>query len=153
MYGWMGKILRVDLSSKSIHYEPLDKDLCHKFIGGRGINSKILYDEIQKDISPFAPENVLVFGTSPLSGTSAPSTPRCTVSAKSPLTGILGDANFGGFFAPYLKCAGFDHLVITGRADTPVFLAIEDGKAAIKEADHLQGRSTHDTEKIIKKTV
>jgi aldehyde:ferredoxin oxidoreductase len=151
MYGWMGKVLRVDLSNKSIHYEPLDKDLCNKFIGGRGINSKILYDEIQRDISPFAPENVLVFGTSPLSGTSAPSTPRCTVSAKSPLTGILGDANFGGFFASYLKYAGFDHIVIMGRAETPVFLAIEDGKAVIKEAAHLKGRSTHETEKIIKR--
>ncbi len=116
MYGWMGKILRVDLTTETIHYESLDKDLCHDFIGGRGINSKILYDEIELDSSPFAPENVLIFGTSPLSGTSAPSTPRCTVTGKSPLTGILGDANFGGFFAPYLKCAGFDHIIFTGKA-------------------------------------
>ena len=151
MYGWMGKILRVDLTTETIHYESLDEDLYHKFIGGRGINSKILYDEIELDSSPFAPENVLIFGTSPLSGTSAPSTPRCTVTAKSPLTNILGDANFGGFFAPYLKCAGFDHIVFTGKAKTPVFLAIEDGKAEIRNADHLRGKSTHETEKIIRR--
>ena len=65
MYGWMGKILRVDLTTETIHYEYLDKDLYHKFIGGRGINSKILYDEIEMDSSPFAPENVLILGQVP----------------------------------------------------------------------------------------
>ena len=151
MYGWMGKILRVDLTTETVHHEPLDEDLCHDFIGGRGINSKILYDEIELDSSPFAPENVLIFGTSPLSGTSAPSTPRCTVTGKSPLTGILGDANFGGFFAPYLKCAGFDHIIFTGKAKNHVFLSVEDGKAKIRNADHLWGKSTHETEKIIRR--
>jgi aldehyde:ferredoxin oxidoreductase len=151
MYGWIGKMLRINLSSGSIKYKTLDRDLSHKFIGGRGINSKILYDETGKHTGSLSPENVLIFGTSPLSGTSAPSTPRCTVTSKSPLTGILGDANFGGFFAPYMKFAGFDHIIVTGKAKSPVFLYIEDGKAEIKKADHLYGKSTNETEKILQK--
>jgi aldehyde:ferredoxin oxidoreductase len=151
MYGWMGKTLRINLSRGSVKYEALGKGLAHKFIGGRGINSKILYDETGQETSPFAPENVLIFGTSPLSGTTAPSTPRCTVTSKSPLTGILGDANFGGFFAPHMKFAGFDHIIINGKAKTPVYLYIEDGKAEIRKADHLYGKSTAEAEKILKR--
>jgi len=100
MHGWAGKILSVDLSRRSVRYESLDTDLAEKFIGGRGINSKILYDKTAQGISPLSPENVIIFGASPLSGTTAPSSPRCTVTAKSPLTGILGDASFVGNFAP-----------------------------------------------------
>jgi aldehyde:ferredoxin oxidoreductase len=150
MYGWTGNILRVNLSEGSVKSEPLGEDLRHKFLGGRGINSKILYDEVGKDVAPLSPENVLIFGTSPLSGTPSPSTPRCTVSAKSPLTGILGDANFGGFFGPHIKFAGFDHLVVTGKAAHPSFLYIRDGKGEIMKADHLAGKTTAETEVILK---
>lgn len=150
MYGWMGTILNVDLSTGSVHYEPLGEELRHDFVGGRGINSKLLYDSTGSDTHPFSPDNVLIFGTSPLSGTAAPSTPRCTVSAKSPLTGILGDANFGGFFGPSLKACGFDHMVVTGKAKTPVIVTIGSGKAGIQPAEHLWGASTHDTEKMIR---
>jgi aldehyde:ferredoxin oxidoreductase len=118
--------------------------------GGRGINSKILYDEVGPDTPPLSPENLLILGTSPLSGSPAPSTPRCTVSAKSPLTGILGDANFGGFFGPHLKFAGFDHIAITGKAARPSFLYIHDGKAEIMKADHLAGKTTAETEAMLK---
>jgi aldehyde:ferredoxin oxidoreductase len=97
-----------------------------------------------------SPENFLIFGASPLSGTRAPSTPRCTVSAKSPLTGILGDANFGGFFGPHLKFAGFDHIAITGKAVHPSFLYIHDGKAETLKADHLMGKTTAETEVLLK---
>ncbi len=150
MYGWMGKIIRIDLTAGSVHYEPLSEELRRDFIGGRGINSKMLYDATDSNTSPFSPENVLIFGTSPLSGTAAPSTPRCTVSAKSPLTGILGDANFGGFFAPALKACGFDHLVVTGKAEAPVQIVISGGEAEIRPAEHLWGRSTHETETMIR---
>jgi aldehyde:ferredoxin oxidoreductase len=151
MYGWMGKILRVNLSEGSVKSEPLDETLRHKFIGGRGINSRILYDEVTADVSPLSPGNLLIFGTSPLSGTSAPSTPRCTVTAKSPVTGILGDANFGGFFGPYLKFAGFDHIAVTGKAEQHSFLYVRDGKAEIMNADHLIGKTTDETERILRK--
>jgi aldehyde:ferredoxin oxidoreductase len=146
----MGQILRVDLSKGTAESEPLGEELRHKFIGGRGINSKILYDEVGPDTSPLSPENLLIFGTSPLSGTPAPATPRCTVSAKSPLTGILGDANFGGFFAPHLKFAGFDHVAIAGKSKGPVFLYIGDGKAEIMKADHLVGKTTAETEVLLR---
>ena len=125
MYGWMGKIIRIDLSTGTVRDEPLNEELRHYFVGGRGINSRMLYDATDSTTSPFSPDNVLIFGTSPLSGTTAPSTPRCTVSAKSPLTGILGDANFGGFFGPALKACGFDHVVVTGKAETPVLIRID----------------------------
>jgi aldehyde:ferredoxin oxidoreductase len=147
----MGKILRVNLSEGKVKSEPLDEDLRHKFIGGRGINSKILYDKVGPGISPLSPQNLLIFGTSPLSGTPAPSTPRCTVSGKSPLTGILGDANCGGFFGPSLKFAGFDHIAITGKSEHPAFLYIQDGKAEIMQADHLVGKTTDETEALLRK--
>jgi aldehyde:ferredoxin oxidoreductase len=150
MYGWMGKVLRVDLSNGSIRSEALDSALSRRFIGGRGINSKILYDETGPETISLAPDNVIVFGTSPLTGTTAPSAPRCTVSAKSPLTGILGDANFGGFFSTQLKRAGFDHVVITGKAAAPVFLQISGGKALVRDAADLAGRSTHEAEERLK---
>jgi aldehyde:ferredoxin oxidoreductase len=98
-----------------------------------------------------SPQNLLIFGTSPLSGTPAPSTPRCTVSGKSPLTGILGDANCGGFFGPSLKFAGFDHIAITGKSEHPAFLYIQDGKAEIMQADHLVGKTTDETEALLRK--
>ena len=121
MYGWIGQVLHIDLTKGSVNIEPLDKNLAHSFIGGRGINSRILYNEVGPEIEPLSPQNVLIFGTSPITGTSAPSSPRCTVSAKSPLTGILGDANFGGFFSCHLKRAGFDHIVIKRKGRAPGF--------------------------------
>ena len=153
MYGWMGTILKVDLSTGSVTCEPLSEEMRHNFVGGRGVNSKILYDTTGRDTAPLSPDNVLIFGTSPLSGTAAPSTPRCTVSAKSPLTGILGDANFGGFFGPSLKACGFDHVAVTGKAKAPVMITISDGKASIQPAEHLWGTSTHETEKMIRQRV
>jgi len=153
MYGWMGKILRVNLSEGFLKSEPLDEDLRHKFIGGRGINSKILYDEVGSDTSPLSPQNLLIFGTSPLSATPAPSSSRCTVTAKSPLTGILGDANFGGFFGPELKLSGYDHLIITGKAEYPVYLFITNEKVEIKKANHIWGKTTWETEKILREEI
>jgi len=151
MYGWIGQVLHIDLTKGSVNIEPLDKNLAHNFIGGRGINSRILYNEVKPAIDPLSPQNVLIFGTSPITGTSAPSSPRCTVSAKSPLTGILGDANFGGFFSWHLKRAGFDHIVIKGRAERPVFLYVHDGHAEIREAHELWGKTTDEAEAILKK--
>jgi aldehyde:ferredoxin oxidoreductase len=151
MYGWMGHILRVDLTSGSVTREPLDESLAHDFIGGRGINSRILYNEVTPQTTPLSSHNSLVFGTSPLSGTSAPSSPRCTVSAKSPLTGILGDANFGGFFSRHMKRAGFDHIVITGKSEKPVFLHVHDGGAEIQDAVGLWGKKSDETEALLKK--
>ena len=113
MTGERGTILRIDLGTRKIEKEPLREDLRRKYIGGRGINSRLLFEEVGPEMDPLSPENRLIFATGPLSGTTAPSIARFTVSARSPLTGILGDANAGGHFGPMLKRAGIDHIIIS----------------------------------------
>ena len=102
MYGWAGTILRVDLSSGTTERQPLKEDLCNHFIGGRGISAKILFDEVGPEIEPLSPHNRLIFSCGPLSGTSAPCPARFHVTGKSPLTGIMGNSNAGGYFGPAL---------------------------------------------------
>lgn len=150
MFGWTGTILRINLSSQKVEKKPLEEKLRLNFLGGRGINSRFLYQEVPPHIDPLAPDNTIILGSSPLSGTIAPSTPRCTITAKSPLTGILGDANFGGYFAPEMKKAGYDHLIIQGSSEKPVYLFITEGEVVFKDASHLWGKTTWETEKLIK---
>jgi aldehyde:ferredoxin oxidoreductase len=145
-----GTLLRVELGSGKTRRKPLRKDLRSNYIGGRGINSRLLFEEVGPETDPLSPENRLIFGTSPLSGTSAPSTARFTVTARSPLTGILGDANAGGHFGPALKWAGIDHIIIKGKAAEPVYLLIDDDKTEIRSASHLWGKNTKETEEAIK---
>ena len=151
MYGWMGKTLRVDLSNGRIESSTLDDDIRLGFIGGRGINSRLLYEETNTDTDPLGPDNRLIIGTSPLTGTVVPTAGRFTISAKSPLTGILGDANAGGFFAPELKYAGYDSIVISGASERPVYLWIDDEKIELKDATGLWGKTTSETDHLIKK--
>ena len=148
-----GTILRVDLSSGKIEKEPLEEHLRVKYIGGRGINSRLLFDEVGPEVDPLSPENRLIFGTGPYSGTKAPSVVRFTVTTRSPLTGIHGDANAGGHFGPALKKAGIDHIVITGKADKPVYLWIDDDKVKIKSARSLWGKDIRATEETLKKEI
>ena len=103
MYGWAGSILRVNLSTGNIKTEPLDETLRLNYLGGRGINSRILYGEVKAGIDPLGPENKLIFGVTPLTGTGLIQSGRCHATAKSPLTGILGDSNVGGHFGPEFK--------------------------------------------------
>ena len=152
-YGYAGRILRIDLSRKKIVKAELDKGLAKAFIGGRGINSKILFDELNPGIDAFSPDNPLIFGVGPLIGTLSPSSGRYTVSSKSPLTGILGDANSGGFWAPELKYAGYDHIVIKGLSSEPVYLWIDDDCVEIRNAKHLWGLDTWQTDKAIKQEI
>ena len=150
MYGWMGTILRVDLSSGKIEKEPLGEDLRLNYIGGRGINSRLLYDSVGPETEPLSAQNVLIFGTGTVVGTVAPAAARITVSAKSPLTGILGDGNAGGHFSVEMKRAGYDHIIFTGRAEKPVYLWIDDDHVELRPAEHLWGKSTSETEKEIR---
>jgi len=145
MYGWMGTILWVDLTSGKIEKEPLSDKLRLNYIGGRGINSRILYDSVKPGVDPLSPENVLIFGTGPVVGTIAPSAARITVTAKSPLTGILGDANAGGHFPAEMKRAGYDHIVFIGKAERPVYLRIENDHVELRPAEHLWGKTTSET--------
>jgi len=141
---------RIDLSRKKILRQSLDKALVARFVGGRGINSAILYEEVSAGIDPYSPENRIIFGTGPLTGTLSPGSGRYTVTSKSPLTGIHGDSNAGGFWGPELRFAGYDHLVIQGRAEKPVYLWINDGTIEIRDASHIWGKTTWETELMIK---
>ena len=145
-----GTILRVDLSSGTIEKQPMSESLRLDFVGGRGINVKILFDEVGANVSPLSPENRLIFGAGLLSGTTAPCPARFNVTAKSPLTGILGDSNAGGNFGPALRRAGIDNIVFMGKADEPVYLWIDDGKMEIRPARHLWGKNIKEAEASIK---
>jgi len=146
MYGWMGTILRVDLTSGKIEKEPLSDWLRLNYLGGRGINSRILYDSVGPEVDPLSPENVLIFGTGTVVGTIAPSAGRITVTAKSPLTGILGDGNAGGHFSAEMKRTGYDHIVFTGKAERPLYLWINNDHVELRPADQLWGKTTPETE-------
>ncbi len=145
MKGWIGKLLRVDLTKGEWKTEELDKNLAAKFIGGRGLGSKILFDEIDPKVDPFSPNNKLIMATGPLTGTSASASGRYMVITKAPLTGTIGCSNSGGHFGAELKYAGFDVIVFEGKAKEPVYLYIEDGKAELRDAKALWGKTTHET--------
>jgi aldehyde:ferredoxin oxidoreductase len=149
MDGWVGKILRVDLTKGDYAVEDLDLDLAKKFIGGRGLASKILFDEIDPMIDPLSPDNKLIFGTGPATG-AALGGGRYMVVTKSPLTGTIGTDNAGGEFGPALKFAGYDIIIFEGRSEEPVYLSICDDVVEIRSAHHLWGRSTSETEDIIR---
>ncbi|MEM4216626.1 MAG: 3-hexulose-6-phosphate synthase [Candidatus Methanomethylicaceae archaeon] len=153
MGGYMGKILRVNLSSKEISVEDLDMDIASSFIGGRGYGAKILFDELPVGIDPLSPENKLIFMTGPLTGTAAPTSGRYSVSTKSPATGTVFDANSGGHFGVELKRAGFDGIIFEGASETPVYLSVMNGKAELRDASNLWGLDVFETESRLKQIV
>jgi aldehyde:ferredoxin oxidoreductase len=144
--GYMEKLLFVNLSTGEMKEEPLDENLCSNFIGGYGIGARILYSRQRCGVDPLGPENTLGLMTGPLTGTPAITGCRFTVIGKSPLTGGWGDANSGGYFGPYLKFAGYDGLFISGTSEKPVYLLVDNGKAELKDAAHLWGKSTFETD-------
>jgi len=148
--GYAGKILFVDLSTREIKEETPPDSLYKDFIGGSGLGARILYSRQKAGVDPLGPENILGFVTGPLTGTPAVTGTRYQAVAKSPLTGGWGDANSGGYFGPVLKFAGYDAVFVNGISDKPVFLFIDDGKAEIRDARHLWGKSTYDTEDMLK---
>ncbi|MFX0029262.1 MAG: aldehyde ferredoxin oxidoreductase family protein [Candidatus Hermodarchaeota archaeon] len=146
----MGKILRVNLTNGKITEEFPDKETLKMYLGGSGLATKYLIDETPKGIDPLGPENKLIFMTGPLTGTPSPSTGRYSVVAKSPLTGVWGEANSAGFWGRDLKRSGFDGVIFEGISPKPVYLVTEDGKAELKDASHLWGKNTSETTRIIK---
>jgi aldehyde:ferredoxin oxidoreductase len=144
--GYMEKLLFVNLSTGEMKEEPLDENLCSNFIGGYGIGARILYSRQRCGVDPLGPENTLGLMTGPLTGTPAITGCRFTVIGKSPLTGGWGDANSGGYFGPYLKFAGYDGLFISGTSEKPVYLLVDNGKAELKDAAHLWGKNTFETD-------
>ena len=152
-YGYAGKVLRIDLTRKRTRVSELERGLAARFLGGRGFNSKRLYDEVGPGTDPLGPENKLMFATGPLVGTMFSTASRFNVSAKSPLTGILGDSNAGGHFAPELKFAGYDQVVLEGRSRRPVYVFIDDGDVAFRGASHLWGKDVYEADEMIKADV
>ena len=148
--GYMGKVLFVDLSKGELKDEALDEKLCREFIGGYGIGARIIYSRQKAGVDPLGPDNTLGILTGPFTGSPVLSGTRYTVVGKSPLTGGWGDANSGGDFGPYLKFAGYDSLFFTGASPKPVYLFIKDGKAELRDAAHLWGKDSFETEDIIK---
>ena len=150
MFGYAGKILRVDLSKGSVQYERLDEKIARRFLGGAGFCTNIVYNEVPPLTPPLAPENKLVFSLGPATGSIWFGSSRWVVAAKSPLTGIWGEADCGGFWAAELRHAGFDAIIVEGASKQPVFLWASDGKAEIKNAKDLWGLTTTETERVVK---
>jgi len=150
MFGYAGRILRVNLTEADLKYEPLPERLTEGFIGGAGFATSILYDEVAPEVPAFSPGNKVVFAIGPLTGTLIPGTSRYVVASKSPLTGLLGEADAGGFWPAELKFAGFDAIVVEGASDKPVLLWVHDGEAEFRDAKRLWGRDTYETEAAVK---
>jgi len=147
---YAGQILRVNLTEGKWENEDLDMDLAEAFIGGRGLGGKILFDEVNPSVDPLSPDNKLIFATGSLTGTGAPTGCRYMVVAKSPLTGTIGYSNAGGHFGPEMKFAGYDVIIIEGKSEKPVYLSINDDEIELKPASHLWGKTTTETDELIK---
>jgi aldehyde:ferredoxin oxidoreductase len=153
MFGWTGKVLRVDLSQSKIWEDRLPRQYMDRYIGGAGINARLFYDLMRHDpqADPLAPQSPLIFGCGPMVGTPFPCASRFTVTGKSPLTGIFGDTNAGGKFPAMLKQAGYDHMIIQGKAQRPAALFIEKGQAPkIIDATDLWGLDIYETDKMVR---
>jgi len=151
-YGYAGSILRVDLTTGR-HWTESTTKYAPKFLGGRGVNQRILLNELRPWVTPFEPANMLAFGAGTLTGTLVPGASRLNVDSKNALTSGIGSGNAGGWFASELKFAGYDNVVIQGKAKSPVYLYIEDEKVSLRPAEDLWGKTTKETEKLIKEDV
>ena len=145
MYGWMGNILRVDLTAGQCTREALDPGVARDYVGGRGLGIYLLSKEGNPSGDALAPDNPLIMATGPLTGTGAPTGARYMVMTKSPLTGAVTCSNSGGKFPTEMKRAGFDAVIFSGRSEKPVYLWLENGEAELRPADHLWGKNTHET--------
>jgi len=150
MYGWIGKVLRVNLTKCKVSVEDLDLEVAKNFIGGRGLGAKFLFDEIDPKIDPFDSQNKLIFATGPLTSTGAPASNRYMVVTKAPLTGAIANSSCGGSFGSELKFAGYDLIIFEGKSTNPVYLWIENERIEIRDAGKLWGRSTSETEEMIR---
>lgn len=141
-HGFAGQILRINLADGKISREPLHSEEANLFLGGPGYGAKLLWDELNPGEDPLGPGNKMIISTGPLTGTLCPGSDSWIACFKSPLTGTWAESRSGGGFGPELKRAGFDHLIIEGTAEKPIYICIADGKAEIKSAEHLWGKLT-----------
>ncbi len=145
MGGYKGLLLRVNLTSGEIKKEPLDRELARDFIGGRGLAGKMVYDEVSPEVDALSPDNKVFFATGPLTGSTVPTGGRYMVVTKSPLNNTIAASNSGGFWAAELKFAGYDMVIVEGRADQPVYIWINDDQVEIRPANHLWGKLVGET--------
>lgn len=146
MNGYAGRLLYVDLGSGEIRDEPLDPELARTYVGGSGLAARLAYDTVDDSTDPLGPENPLMVMTGPLVGTAMPSAGRCSFCGLSPLTGIWGESNTGGFIGPELRFSGYDGMVVTGRSDRPVMLAVVEGEVRLLDASGLWGLDAYETQ-------
>ena len=144
------KIAYINLSTGEIDIKPIPVEIRKKFIGGRGLDSYLLYNHSKKGCDPLGPDNPLIVSGGFLTATCASATARTHIMAKSPLTGLLGSANMGGFFAPEMAWAGFHHLVIKGKAKNPVYIYLHNGEIEIRDAKNIWGKTTTDSQWAIR---
>ncbi|GBD13939.1 putative oxidoreductase YdhV [bacterium HR24] len=149
-YGWVGTVLRIDLTNGRIVREPLNMDWARQFLGGRGLGTKYLYEEIDPRCDPLGPDNKVIFATGPLTGTYAPTGGRYMVLCKSPLTDAIACSNSGGYWGPELKFAGYDMVILEGKAPKPVYIWVYNDHVEIRDASHVWGKDTAHTEDILR---
>ena len=150
MRGWTKKYLRIDLTNKKVNEERLEQDLARKYIGARGLATKFIYDEVRADLDPFSPANKLILATGPLTGTLANASGRFNVVTKGPLTGTIAASNSGGYWGPELKFAGYDLIILEGKAEQPVYIWINNDQIEIRDATHLWGKTTDQTDSLLR---
>lgn len=149
MYGYMGKVLRVNLSERKVQAEELDLNVAQKYLGSRGLGVKTLIDEVDPKVDPFSPDNKLIIAAGALTGAPVPTSGRYMVITKSPLTGGIAIANSGGRWGADFKATGHDMIIFEGKAEKPVYLCIEDDMVEIRDAAHVWGKTTEEVTKIL----
>jgi aldehyde:ferredoxin oxidoreductase len=149
-HGYIGNMLFLNLSDGTSRTEELSEDLAKAFIGGYGIGARVIYERMKAGVDPLGPDNIFALGTGPLTLAGTISTCRFTAMGKSPLTGYWGDANSGGNFAIALRASGYDFIFFEGKAEHPVYVLITNGRPEIKDARHLRGLDTAQTEEKIR---
>jgi aldehyde:ferredoxin oxidoreductase len=148
--GYTGKILRINLANKTSRQEDVPLEVTKDFIGGAGFGIKYLFDEVKASTNPFGPENKLIFAPGPFSGTTVPCASRMAVTSKSPLTNAVGMSLAGGYFPVELKFAGYDALIVEGKAEGPTYIWIKDGEVQFRDASKVWGTQTTDCQQVIK---
>jgi aldehyde:ferredoxin oxidoreductase len=149
-YGWIGTVLRINLTDRTVTKEPLNEDWAKEYVGGRGLGAKYLSEEMDPTVDALDPENKMLFVTGPLTGTNASCGSRYMVVTKGPLTNAITTSNSGGYWGPELKFAGYDMLILEGKASSPCYLWIYNDTVEIRDADHLWGKTVWETEEELR---
>jgi aldehyde:ferredoxin oxidoreductase len=151
--GYTGRVLRVNLSRRKSTIESLDYEEARRFVGGRGLAAKMLFEELKPGTDPLSPHNKPLFATGPVTGAIVPGGSRYVIVTKSPESGLFLDSYAGGHFPAEIKFAGYDIIIIEGKADGPTYLWIKDSHVEFRNGAHLWGKFTHETETLLKEEV